>query len=146
MPAIVPRSIGRLSSASDPKRELLDAIGPAIDKIRVFGSNLLVATYIPPDRIGSIIMTDKTKEEALWMGSVGLVLKKGPWAFQSDEELKIDWKSQDVQIGEWILFRFSDAWEQHFNGVSVRFVPDNLVKGVIETPQLMSNIPMFGGE
>lgn len=143
MPAIVPRNISNLASAVDPRDALKKAVGTALDKIQVFGAQVLVATYIAPDRIGSIILTDKAKEESLWMGSVGLVLKKGPWAFKDDAALGVEWHGQDVAIGDWILFRYSSAWEQHFNGVSVRFVDDRDIRATVDDPRLMSNIPMF---
>lgn len=141
MPAITPRTIHSLAAASDSRGALQRAVGPALDKIQVFGAQILVATYIPPDRIGSIILTDKAKEEALWQGSLGLVIKKGPWAFKDDPANSINWQGQKVDVGDWVLFRFSSAWEQHFNGVSVRFVEDRDIKGIVDDPRLMSNIP-----
>lgn len=138
MSVVTPLNINKLASASDPRKALQAAIGSAIDKIDVFGSQVLVATYIAPEKIGSIYMPEKAKEESLWQGSVGLVLKKGPWAFVDDPENHIMWKGQTVQIGDWVLFRFSDAWEQHFNGTSVRFVDDRNIRGKLDDPGLIS--------
>lgn len=143
MPAIVPRTINDLAKATDPKSALMEKLGSALDGIEVFGAQVLVGTYIPPERIGSIILTDKAKEEALWQGSLGLVLKKGPWAFKDDPDNNIHWDGQNVSEGEWVLFRFSSAWEQHFNGVSVRFVDDRDIRGKVADPALMSNIPII---
>ena len=73
------------------------------------------------------------------MGTLGLVLKLGPWAFQNDPELNIDWKGQTVEVGEWAVFKYSDAWEFHLNGVSVRLIDDRSIKGVVPTPLLLTS-------
>lgn len=144
MPAIVPLTINAIAGSDDPRKLIQEMLAPAIGKIKVFGAQVLVATYIMPDRTrGGILLSDKTKEEALWQGSIGLVVKKGPWAFRDDPSSNIDWQGQDVEIGDWVLFRFSSAWEQHFNGLSVRFVEDRDIRGVIDDPRLMSNVPML---
>lgn len=143
MPALTPSKLMDLSRANDPKEALLNAVGKAIDHIHVFGAQLLVGTYIEPEKTaGGIYRPQTSVQEALWQGSIGLVLKKGPWAFQNDEALGVDWKSQNVEVGQWVVFRYSSSWEQHLNGVSVRFVDDRDIKGIIDNPEWLTSKPI----
>lgn len=143
MPAVMPSKLMELSRAEDPKQAILKGLGPAINEIDVFGARVLVGTYIEPERTaGGIFKPEKTVQESLYQGSCGLVLKKGPWAFQDDPDLNIYWKGQSVDIGDWVVFRFSDAWEIHINGVSVRMVDDRDIRGRIADPRLLSSKPI----
>ncbi len=142
MPAVLPRSLRALSEAADPKDALVRAVGPAIHAIEPFGAQILVGTYIEPKKSkGGIIFTDNATQESLYQGCLGLVLKIGPWAFQDDEQLNIHWKSQSVEVGDWVVFRYSDAWEQHLNGVSVRFVDDRDIRGRVSDPAVLTSRP-----
>lgn len=145
MAAISPAKLDIISKASflDPKQAIWDALGSAVKKINPMGSWLLVGTYIAPEKTaGGIILADRTKDEDLYQGVVGLVLKKGPTAFQ-DDDLHL-FHGQSVDVNDWVLFRFSSAWEIHLNGVSVRFVPDTEIKGTVEHPSLISSRPTPG--
>lgn len=143
MPVVSPAKLSVISAASaaDPKKAIHDALGSAIDKIEPAGSLLLVGTYIAPDRsAGGILFSDRTMDEDLYQGSVGLVLKKGPTAFV-DDALNV-FHGYSVDINEWVLFRYSSAWELHLAGVSVRFVSDTEIKGTVEHPGLISSRPL----
>src|SRR5262249_20739383 len=140
MPAIMPAKLKQMSEATDRKQAIWDALGNSIDKIRVFNNQILVGTYIAPDKVGNLFLPDKTKMEDLYMGCMGLVLKKGPSAFTSDAQR--DWLEQNVEVGDWVLFRFSAAWEIHVNGVSVRFVDDIDIRAVIDDPSLVTSRPI----
>ena len=141
MPAVMPKSLRSLAaSETDPKSALLRAIGSSLDKVQVFGAQVLVGTYIAPDKTtGGVHLPDSYLMESLYQGNVGLVLKKGPWAFQNDDHLNIDWKGQDVDVGQWVMFRYSDAWELHLSGVSVRLIDDRDIKAVIDSPLLLTS-------
>ena len=126
MPVVSPAKLSVISAASaaDPKGAIYKALGSALDHIEPMGSLLLVGTYIAPDRsAGGILFSDRSQEEDLYLGCMGLVLKKGPTCFV-DDALNV-FHGQSVEIGSWVLFRYSSAWEAHLNGVSVRFVPDS---------------------
>jgi len=140
MPAITPAKIMQMSREIDPKKAILDGVGTALDRIQVFGSQLLVGTFIESERTaGGIIKPNKTVDESLWLGCMGLVLKKGPRAFVDEPEVNVFWHGQDIEVGDWAVFRFSSAWELHLNGVSVRLVDDRDVKAVIDNPELLLN-------
>lgn len=141
MPAITPSKLRAMSDADDPKQAIWDAIGRKnLAKIEVLGSRLLVGTYIPKGKsAGGIIFADKTLDEGLWQGSLGLVLKKGESCFKDDDMHKF--YGADVEVDQWVLFRYSSGWEQHFNGASVRFLPDTEVIAVVADPELITSRP-----
>lgn len=142
MPAVLPRSMQVLSEATDPKAALVKAVGPAVNELEPFGAQILVGTYIEPTKTkGGILLTQKSVQESLYQGCLGLVLKKGPWAFQDDAELGVHWKGQTVDVGDWVVFKYSDAWEQHLNGVSVRFVDDRDIRGRVTDPTVLTSRP-----
>lgn len=152
MGAVLPSKLFEIAASSDPKQALLTALGNSPDKVQVMNNQLLVATYIAPEVMRSIkrddgtvvdlVRPDTDKTVDLYMGSIGLVIKKGPMAFKDDERLNIFWDGQDAQIGSWVLFRFSSAWETHLNGVSVRFVDDRDIKAVISDPGIIASKPI----
>ena len=144
MPSVMPSKLLQLSEAKDPKQALLHALGSAVDQFRVMGQQLLVGTFIEPEKTaGGIWKPQSTVQESLYMGTLGLVLKKGPWAFKNDAELNIDWKGEDVDVGEWVVFKYSDAWELHLTGVSVRLVDDRSIRAVVPNPELLTSKPLI---
>lgn len=92
---------------NDPRGYLLDRWEFLKDHIRVFHNWVITATYYLPDSFdvaggGKLYLPEKTHDEALWQGKVGLVVAKGPLAFKDDEHIKFC--GQDVEIGDWVLY------------------------------------------
>lgn len=128
-------AISKLAQASDPRKAIIREVGD-LSGIEVFHNQLLVGTYIESNRTaGGIWKPEKTIEESRYQGKVGLVLKKGPMAFKDEGPVKF--YGQDVKVGDWIVFRFADAWETFVNGVSVRFLFDADVKAKIDNPAII---------
>lgn len=147
MPAILPKKLFSMGRAADPKTAILEAIGDAVDKITVANNLVLVGTYISSDVMSRVktdqgktvelIRADTNKAEDLWMGCMGLVLKHGPRAFKDEPELNIFWHGQTALVGQWVLFRYSSAWETHLADVSVRFVEDREIKAITDDPSII---------
>lgn len=114
----------------DPKEKLLDDLGD-ISGIELFNNQILVATYIRPEKTkGGIFMTDRARDEDRFQSKIGLVVGKGPSAFQEEEGS--NWfNGRHVEEGEWIIFRPSDGWSLTVNGVSCRILSDTQVKGTV---------------
>jgi len=128
-------SISKLAQASDPKKAIIRQVGD-LSGIEVLHNQLLVGTYIESEKTaGGIIKPDKTIGESRYQGKVGLVLKKGPQAFVDDTSVKFH--GQKAEVGDWILFRFADAWEIFILGVSVRFLFDTDVKAIVSDPSII---------
>lgn len=116
----------------DPKETLLNEVGD-ISNVEVFNNQLLVAVYIRPQKTKSgIILTDKTTDEDRFQSKVGLVLKKGPMAFDDNSG---EWfNGIDVNEGDWIVFRPIDGWSITVNNVLCRMIDDMNIKGRVDHP------------
>jgi len=123
---------------TDPAKALRDAIGDVSD-IEVFNTQVLCAIYVRPEKsAGGIFLPDATRDEDKIQGKVGLVLKKGPTAF-NDPEGK--W-FQGVEVAEndWVYFRPSDGWSitvKNFKtgGAFIcRILEDTLIRGKVSHP------------
>jgi len=98
------------AASFDPKAALLDSLGGRQDGIEMFHANVLVATYIEPDRTpGGILKADRTLAENRFQGKGALVLKLGPLAFKDDSIAKFG--GVNLKEGEWVMVRPSDGLE-----------------------------------
>jgi co-chaperonin GroES (HSP10) len=128
-------------SGSDPRGALLNAIGDSLDGINVFHNNVLIATYVRPEKTksGIILGGDKTRAEDRFQSKCGLVIQVGPIAFKDDAVNKFGGKTVDA--GDWVLFRTSDAFEffavddNGRDGVSVRLIADTNIMGTTDDPE-----------
>ena len=125
-----------------PKEALLNSAGSMTD-YEIFHNLVLVATYVPPEKIGSIIMPDKTMAEARFQGKMGLVLKCGPLAFKDDSVARFG--GVTIDVGDWVLYRPSDGIELFIkdhtglanDGLACRLIEDTLIKGRVTDPALI---------
>jgi co-chaperonin GroES (HSP10) len=126
----------------DPKQALLKSAGPLTD-YEVFHNLVLVATYMPGEKIGSIIIPDVSMAENRFQGKMGLVLKCGPLAFKDDDQARFG--GIDVEVGDWVLYRPSDGIELFIkdymglqnDGLPCRLIEDSLIKGRVADPALI---------
>jgi len=122
----------RMVHAEDPKQKLKDEIGTVPDEIVMF-TRILVAVYRRPEKTaGGIILTDRATDEDVWQGKVGLVIKKGPLAYQDDEVTKFH--GHEVNEGDWVWFRPSDGMACQVNGVPCRIFKEEGIIGRINHP------------
>lgn len=117
---------------TDPANTLKKDLGD-LSKVEVFNNQLLVAVYIRPQKTKSgIILTDKTTDEDRFQSKIGLVVKKGPAAF--DDQTGEWFKGISIEEDDWIIFRPSDGWSITVNGVLCRLIEDVNVKGRVKHP------------
>jgi len=115
-----------MEHAAEPKEELLKQLGN-ISTLEIFGNEVLVAIYIRPQKTSSgIFLTDNYRDEDKWQGKMGLVVKKGSNSMVSP--------SDEVQVGDWVLFRASDGWGLTVNGVMCRLLDDRVIRGRHPSP------------
>ena len=116
----------------DPKNKLLTEIGD-LSSVELFNNQILVATYIRPQKTKSgIYLTDKTTEEDKFQSKVGLLVKAGPSAFEANDE---GWfKGEEFNLNDWLVFRPSDGWSITIHGVLCRILSDTQVKGRVQNP------------
>lgn len=107
----------------DPKQALLEKVGD-LSGVEVFGSDVLVALYTPPEKTKSgLIISDNTRDEFKFQGKVGLIIKMGSTAYLDDEGNKF----RDMDAGDWVVFRPSDGWPFQLNTMKSRISKDGIV-------------------
>lgn len=117
----------------DPAKDILEKIGD-ISGFDLFGPKVLVAIYVRPQKTkGGIYLTDRVRDEDLYQGKVGYVLKVGPGAFDDSE-----WFGDvQIKVGDWVGFRASDGAALMVNGVNCRLLEDVRIYGKAAHPDLI---------
>ena len=133
MSVIVPhRAVEAISIAKDPKTAIPKLVGD-LDGIEVIGDMVLVGIYIRPEKTaGGIIRPTINKQEDVWQGKVGLVLKWGPDAFKNPETGRL--YEQNAAVGEWCVFKVGDGWSLHINDYPCRLVRDIAIRLKVKDP------------
>lgn len=125
--------IRTMTQADHTKHEIFEAVGDLSKINRLFSARVLVATYVRPEKTsGGVFLTANEQNEDIYQGCVGLVLKKGPRAFRDDGESTFH--GQDVEIGEWVVFRPGDAKRIQINNINCRIVEDTQIDMVVTDP------------
>ncbi len=134
--AVAPASyLHEMAHEKDPKEVLTDQIGN-LDCLRLSGAQILVATYIRPERKRSgLILTSNVREEDKFQGKCGLVLKRGPLAYKATE--KLDFGGYEAKVGDWVWYRPMDGYALSVNGVHCRVLDDVEIKGDIDHPDVV---------
>lgn len=115
----------------DPKQDIFDKVGD-LNEIQMMNANILVGIYIRPERTRGGIIVQTAQKEDQFQGKVGLVLAIGPLAFQDDETNKFG--GQQLQVGDWVMFRASDGDALDINGQRCRLLQDVTVRMKIAQP------------
>lgn len=135
MAVIHAKKLLELSQAANPKQAIQKAVGD-LSGVDIFFNQILVGVYIQHNKTaGGVYLPENTLKESVWQGVVGLVLKKGPMAFVDDDT--ISFLGQNVEIGDWIVYRAGDALNITVNETSCRLVQDRLVKMRINDPAMV---------
>lgn len=103
-----------MEHTEDPKLAILNRVGDLKD-IEVFGSDILIAVYMRPEKTKSgIILTDAARAEDAFQGKCGLIVKMGPTAYLDDDGNKF----RDIKEHDWVIFRASDGWPVTLNAAN----------------------------
>lgn len=117
---------------TDPADPIKKKIGD-LAKFELFGNQVLIGIYERPEKTKSgIYLSDQTRHEDRHQGKAGLVLKKGPTAFVSDDNY--DFKGQNVDIGDWVAIFVSDGRQIVINGQLCRLVEDQYIRIKVPAP------------
>ena len=120
-----------MAHEDDPRAKLRTELGD-LSGIELFHNQVLLAVYIRPQRTKSgLYLTDKHTDEDRFQSKIGLLVKKGPLAFEQDGSwfTGLEFKEDD-----WLVFRPSDGWSITVNGVLCRIFDDINIKGRVPHP------------
>ncbi len=116
-------------------KQFVEMTGKPFDG-RVAGFMIAVKLYVLDDKIGSILLTDQTREDSKYQSVAGLVVGMGPQAYQGDRYPEGPW----CKVGDWILLPRYEATMLTFRGVAMGMIPDDRVQMVIEDPRDVQSI------
>lgn len=120
---------------SDPKEIILNAIGD-LSGVELSGAQILVATYIRPEKMKSgLLITQTVREEDKFQGKCGMVMKAGPLAWQETDRLKFG--GFKAEVGDWVWYRPMDGYALSVNGVHCRVLDDVDLKGKLKQPDVV---------
>jgi co-chaperonin GroES (HSP10) len=115
----------------DPKLTILESLGD-ISNVELFHNQVLLATYMRPTKTKSgLILTDSHVDEDRYQSKVGLLIKKGPKAFEQDGTW---FEGMEFHEHDWLIFRPSDGWSITVNNVLCRIFDDINIKGRVQDP------------
>jgi co-chaperonin GroES (HSP10) len=125
MAVIIPhKAIDAISAAANPRLAIMGLVKDHIDKFRIPGDRVLVGIYVRPEKTrGGIIRPDMNKEEDIWQGKVGLVLKLGTNAFKDTDDYSFP-EEDKAKPGEWCAFKIGDTWTVKIGDCPCRMVRD----------------------
>lgn len=130
----------RTLHVEDPRQVIMDAVGADLTLVEPMNQQVLVAIYIRPatrlmtrdGRETTLEIAEEAVDEDRYQGKVGMVLKKGPMAFVDDGPVKFH--EQDVEPGDWVLYRASDGLKLMIGDRECRLIPDVYIKAKIGHP------------
>jgi hypothetical protein len=127
---------------ADPKAFLLKRCADFMNNIKLMHNWLTLATYWLPPFVTlpngtRFYRTDKSMDEAMYQGKCGLVIAKGKLAFVDDPAAGVEFKGQNVEIGDWVYFDFHDGRQCTINRVHCRHLKDVSVLGTTDNPELV---------
>lgn len=129
----------------DPREEIWDEVGEFVDFARIGGADVLIAVYKPGlDRKtrGGIIIADRTADEYDFQGVAGLVLKLGPYAYQSEKTKRWfvdkDGEPQPPQVNDWVMFDIRSSIAFKLGKRTCRFVNDQHIMTPIPSPDAVA--------
>ena len=121
-----------MSHDEDPKTKLLNEIGD-LSHIEVFNNQVLLATYIRPEKTKSgLYLSDKYRDEDKFQSKIGLIVGLGPDAFA--DESGTWFRDTAFNLHEWVVHRPSDGFSMTINGVLCRLVTDTQIKMRVQGP------------
>jgi co-chaperonin GroES (HSP10) len=124
----------RTIHVEDPRDVIWGSVGKELELVEPMNQQVLVALYIrPATRTASgLEIAPEAVDEDRYQGKIGMVLKKGPRAFVDDGPVKFH--GQDVEPGDWVVYRASDGLKGMIGDREIRFIPDVYIKAKIDHP------------
>lgn len=133
----VSKSMHSMQHDEKPEDTIKKAIGD-ISELILTGVQVLVGTYVRPKATkGGILLTDKIREEDLYQGKVGLVLKVAPGAFVDGELADTKFNGFKAKVGDWVFYRGADGFSLSISGQHCRILEDVHVRGRLPNPDMV---------
>lgn len=128
------------------KMDIEERVARWLPHIKVGGADLLIGVWEAPKEAklagSSLFAPDKTKAESGYQGVTGLVLKMGPYAFNTEKTthwfIDEDGNADPVRVGEWVQFNFKQGEAFLLDQQRCRYVNDQYILGRLPRPDIVS--------
>lgn len=129
------KSLSEMQHDKSPEEVIRETVGD-VSEIEVTGVGVLIGTYVRPAKTKSgLYLTEKYRDEDVYQGKVGLVLKVAPGAFEDGADVKFHgFKSKP---GDWVTYFVGDGRSLLVRGYHCRLVEDVHVRLRIPNPDLV---------
>jgi co-chaperonin GroES (HSP10) len=118
----------KMDHAIDPKEDLFNKLGD-LSGVDIAANRVLCAVYQRPEKLKSgIVLPNSFVNEDKYQGKIGLIVKAGPLAFDTESEW---FAGIDYKVGDWVMFRPSDGWSLNIHDVLCRIIDDVKIAGKI---------------
>jgi co-chaperonin GroES (HSP10) len=118
------------------KQTILDDLGD-LSGIRVTLNHILLAIYKAPEITkGGIIRVDKVKDEDVYQGVSGFVVKFGPHCYEQTANMDFTWHKDEIpEVGDWVMFRRGEGFRVDVNGREcILMLSERGIKMIIDQP------------
>jgi len=116
----------------EPRAALLDRLGD-LSGVEIFNNQILIAVYTRPEYTAGGIAVQFAEEDQ-HQSKVGLIIAMGNDAGEDPSGKWFRGVKRKLAVGDWVIFRPTDAWPITVNKVMCRVIDDNLVRGRTEHP------------
>lgn len=138
MPTVASRAV-LMQHDKDPRKEILDAVKPYVSKIHMTFDNVVLATYVRPEKTrGGIILSSGEagmRSEDVFQGKSHLIIAAGPSAFEDDEE--VFWGDRRPVIGDWVMVRVSDGLMFKLGDTACRLLSSRRISMIVDEPDII---------
>jgi co-chaperonin GroES (HSP10) len=118
------------------KAAILAAVGD-LSNVKVPLNRILIAIFVRGEKVGSIIIPDKTRDEDVYQGVAGLVVKMGPHCYEVNKEIAFTDEDR-CKVGDWVMFRRGEGFRTRIWGREcVMMESERGVKMVIPRPDMV---------
>lgn len=117
----------------DPIAEIAEKLALILPGITMLGADVLLAIYVRPTiTAGGIHLADATRNEDVYQGKVGLVLKMGPIAFEDDDNHRFG--GVKPKEGDWVAVRVGDTFQLSLGDWPCRIAEDINIRAILTDP------------
>ena len=94
----------------EPVKHIVASLGD-VELPNPTGWHVLVMQYVRPEKVGSLFMSDQTKQEDKYQGRYGIVLALGPEAYADKQKFGEAW----CKPGDWIAWPAIEGAARRFS-------------------------------
>lgn len=125
-----------MDHAVDPRVEIRSKVAGHIEQLKIVNPyEVLVGIYKRPEKTATgLYLGDSTRQEDVWQGKVGLILKMGPLAFTETPDHK--WPTKP-EVGDWVAFRVGDSWQLSLGKQECRMISDIHFRLILKEPDMV---------